>query len=415
MANQVVQRTATVSKSVLIIPIACVMFITTTAIAETLSEYAKRCDKAVGISVRTFNCNKGTEVPTDNYMPDAQGNSYPHGSCDRPNQLSQRCDKGSKFQLLYGTPPVYIVAHCRKKGLGDNEYGDIAVIQHNEANGATCFYQSHLTTMNGTEVIAPSETANPWPHWKTPLGTVGDGCIACHDNGPIIRSPYLAQMRFDQNRLPGAGVNGFNQTQPYRIIGNDFANWKAYSVEIDGNTCLLCHRLGVSNISGGSSGTAIEFAKRSTAATMMNKNLHSTNSPIWMPPQTYSNDVMYNEDREKWAKAISDCARRVTQNPLPNDASTCRIRQFSVSGDPPPDWGKVVYVDLSFSCSECGDGTVDRPYNDLNRSLLAAARGAVMMLRPGTYQFTNNAALRKQLTFRRWGDSGIVRFVRFQS
>ena len=80
-------------------------------------------------------------------------------------------------------------------------YGDIAVIQHNRNNGATCFYQA-LGNLDGN-VKAPSKGTSAWP-WLTPAGTASIGCAGCHDNGPLIRSPYLTQIT-GPNALPGAG------------------------------------------------------------------------------------------------------------------------------------------------------------------------------------------------------------------
>lgn len=102
---------------------------------ETQAEYAKKCDDAIGDTVPTFNCDVGTLVPTTH-----QTGTYPSMSCDRPNVLNSQCDPGSRFQVLpSANPNVLMVAHCRRKG-GTTTYGDVAVIQYNKANGATCFY-----------------------------------------------------------------------------------------------------------------------------------------------------------------------------------------------------------------------------------------------------------------------------------
>jgi hypothetical protein len=97
------------------------------ALADELQDYAQQCDDAIGASatVRDFNCDDGTEVPGQGSAPFAA-----KGRCDQPNRLDKRCDPGSRFQVLTRTDDAYVVAHCRKKGNRDGEYGDIAVIQY---------------------------------------------------------------------------------------------------------------------------------------------------------------------------------------------------------------------------------------------------------------------------------------------
>lgn len=282
----------------------------TSALTDSLEAYSQKCDAATGVTVRDFNCDSGTLVPT----------THQNGSkCDQPNRLHQECDPGSRFQVLVNTADAYVVAHCRKQNHANGRYGDIAVIQHSKRNGATCFYQA-LGDLNGN-VKAPSRGTGAWP-WKTPAGTASDQCVSCHDNGPIIRSPYLTQVT-GSNKLPGAGDPTFNKDQPYYFVGNDFASWKAYKVEVAGNMCNGCHRMGVSNIGSGS-GTSLHFGPLATAMSEPNKNDHGPDSRIWMTPgQTY-----YNPTSEAAAQEIRACAARKNESPLPSSPS-CKITQFT--------------------------------------------------------------------------------------
>jgi len=287
-------------------------------LTDTLPQYAAKCDAAIGITVPDFNCDNGTLVPTTNYA---------NGKCDRPNRLNQECDPNSRFQVLANTTDAYIVAHCRKKGLGAGHYGDIAVIQHNNNTGATCFYQA-LGDLDGN-VKAPSKGSSVWP-WYSPASTASIQCVRCHDNGPIIRSPYLTQLT-GTNKLPGAGEFSFNSNQPYSFVGEDFASWKAYKVEVSGNTCNGCHRMGVSNMFGYDDGVALDLGIRATAMSETAKNPHSLASPIWMTP----GQIYYDADNAAAAQEIRNCALRRMESPLPN-SSTCRITQYSLDPAPPP-------------------------------------------------------------------------------
>jgi len=185
-----------------VIRYSCAVLIITAWVAsayggDTLEEYARKCDEAIGVTVPDFNCDSGTLVPTTHFA---------NGKCDRPNVLKKECDPGSRFQVLTHNADAYVVAHCRKQGLSAGHYGDIAVIQHNQRNGATCFYQA-LGTLIG-DVKAPSKGTSAWP-WLALANTAKIGCGSCHENGPLIRSPYLTQVT-GPNALPGAGDFSFN-------------------------------------------------------------------------------------------------------------------------------------------------------------------------------------------------------------
>ena len=277
---------------------------------DTLEEYAQKCDQAIGVTVPDFDCDSGTLVPTTHFA---------NGKCDRPNVLNRECDPGSRFQVLTNNADAYVVAHCRKRGLSAGHYHDIAVIQHNRNNGATCFYQA-LGDHDG-RVKAPSKGTSAWP-WYTPAATAAIGCAGCHDNGPLIRSPYLTQIT-GPNQLPGAGDASFNYDEPYFFVGEDFASWRAYKVEVAGNTCNICHRMGVNNVRPGL-GTALDLGIRATAPSQAAKNPHSLDSPIWMLP----GQITYLQASANAAQAIKDCASRLYEKLLPNSPS-CKITPYA--------------------------------------------------------------------------------------
>jgi hypothetical protein len=318
--------------------------------ADPLQDYAHECDLAVGPTVPDFNCDDpdATEVPGNTPTGTRPGNT-PTGTrdlptCDQPNRLNSECDPGSRFHVLVRSDSAYIVAHCRKKGNDTGKYGDIAVIQHNRHNGATCFYQAGPADGMLGQVNAPSKGLGLWrldasetSHWNSPSYARSQGCGGCHDNGPLIRSPYLNQVK-GPNAIPGKDDNSFNKDPlPYSFVGEDFSSWKAFKVEIAHNTCNDCHRMGTNNVSSG--GTGRDFGPRATAECSpgspqtceREKNFHSAASPIWMTP----GQITYSMPNEVAAKAIHDCAVRVGEDPLPN-APECRITQFAGAWVPPP-------------------------------------------------------------------------------
>jgi hypothetical protein len=324
------------------------MLLATTAMAhsETLEEYVKKCDRAIGVTVPQFNCDMGKVIPTTHFAS---------GRCDRPNVLNSVCDPNSTFQVLSdpddpGSNNVSIVALCRKKDKGPGKYGDIAVIQHNRKNGATCFYQAlppgvgtaSEGDLNGVDVQPPSKGERGF--WMSPASivapTFGAPCGSCHDNGPIIRSPYLNQLSAKPHALPGADDDTFNSDgEPYYFVGSDFGRWKAYKVEVSRNICNDCHRMGVNNLRFDDRGTSRDFARRSTDRTQEAKNPHSASSPIWMPPRAIDGSngdsctpvacTKFSQTHFDAAMAIKDCADQFSESgPLPRSDS-CKITQFS--------------------------------------------------------------------------------------
>jgi hypothetical protein len=289
---------------------------------EPLGQFAAKCDLATGVHVRDFNCSEGTEVPTTNV----------NGAlCDRPNRLNRECDPGSRFQVLASNTDAVAVAHCRKTGLPGNQYSDIAVIQYNKRNGATCFYQAlgvmdgnFKAPFRGTSDASESDTPNPSASpWLSNASTHAIDCRRCHDNGAIIRSPYLAQLTSGPNALPGAGDIGYNKTSPVSYVGKDYQDWTLFSVTVSGNICNGCHRMAYSNTPSSNAGTALDFGLRATATSEVAKNPHSVASPIWMVPR----QILYDAGTEASAIEIRNCAAAAKAGTaLP---AGCSTRQFS--------------------------------------------------------------------------------------
>lgn len=291
--------------------------------AETLQEYAQKCDEAIGLTVPNFNCDDVgfVTVPTTG-LDCSTGTCL----CDRPNVLNGVCDPGSKSRILAQNATAFVVANCRKQGLGSGLYNDIAVIQHNTSNGATCFYQAGLNNSRAAAVPAPLAGVGSPKAWMTPGEIAGSSfpCASCHDNGAIIRSPYLTQLGSTQ--FPGAGSTTFNSaTSPYFFVGSDFANWRVYDVSVDGNTCVSCHRLGVNNLSL-TRGTSRKFARVATAQSQASKNPHSSQSPLWM----LSGQSTFSQANFDAALQIEACGNQFTASgPLPNSPN-CRIKPINL-------------------------------------------------------------------------------------
>ena len=299
---------------------------------DTLQVYARKCMAAMNnVAMPGFLCDDDGAQPghTASTEPLRQGASGAV-TCDAPNVLNGRCDAGSKFHMLHrnnNNDGIYIAAHCRKQEHALGEFGDIAMIAYNAKSGATCFFQALAgDTATGTlpgDVKPPSQGTSlnglggAYP-WRTPGGphsTASIQCVRCHDNGPFVRSPYLAQLgniwpaaraTHDSNYLPGTidtELSWNSDGMPYRFVGLDFQGWEAYTVKTNNNsssasTCTGCHRLGVGQVLNAGvatrfpdEGTSLDFALQATAPEgdishyqHSKTPTYSPSSPIWMTP-----------------------------------------------------------------------------------------------------------------------------------
>ncbi len=316
---------------------------------DTLKEYTEKCNAATGIQIPSFNCDDGVE-------PHGQGNGT---TCDKPNVLNGVCDPGSRFQVLPGRiNDAVAVAHCRKQNNGSGFYGDIAIIQHNKANGATCFYQA-LGHLPGAQIPSPLTEPARWQdgtnHWINPEGTERIGCTACHDNGAFIRSPYLAQLTTPPHALPSTSEGYSNLSAPLKYVGLDYASNRSWSITTanapgdSGTLCTACHRLAVNNHEHDGNGTALRFANVATASAQRSKNPHSVSSPIWMRP----GQIFYDANAEASASRIRDCARRFRDSGF-TSATDCTATPLATAWEvsPPPH-------DKPVACTVFDDGAAN--------------------------------------------------------
>lgn len=349
---------------------------------ETSTEYTAACVTALelnGPEDLAFDCDdpsKSVEVPETNpvkVLERTQEVTY----CDRPNVLNGECDPGSRFQVVRDVETkdkrgrVQIVAHCRKRALGPGQFQDIAMIGYNSVTGDTCFWQNTLTAMSGDMRKRIPGTPAGDKVWQTPKGVSDTGCIACHDNGPFIRSPYLSQLkstpiterkvkegnppttrdpsseqsdiRFAQEQaakfgstLPGSRQDGFNKAEPYRFVGKAFQGWKTYGISLSEggrqNDCLGCHRMGLSKKDGawksgdGSgfvAGTTMKFSPMAVGkdGSQPSKNPHSAESPIWMTPS----QLIYSDVNKDAQAKLFDCGKNTVRG---QPTSGCNIYEF---------------------------------------------------------------------------------------
>jgi len=258
--------------------------------AEDNASYARKCNKEVGAAVEGFNCNDGTEIPMDATTGE---------TCKKPPYLtSARCRNGSRLKVQKLDPPndnIAIVWLCRKKDVTDptsNKFDDIAVIQTNYENGATCFYQ-HLGEIDGTNVPPPELDKTNF--WMSPHDAAEEECASCHDTG-LLRTPYLTQVKV----LPEK-IHRLN----YWFPGDDFDDWNGKVYRVTGaaaSACTSCHKMGANKIDV-RYGTSTWLGLMATGVNPT-PNLTPPGLASWMTPKR----IKPKHDEEA-AKMIAKCAR----------------------------------------------------------------------------------------------------------
>ena len=277
------------------------------AAAEDLKSYAATCKAEIGIDVEGFDCLAGFAVPMDGTAG---------GDCAKPPYLpSADCQAGSRLgvQLSANDPDVAVVWLCRKKGdqsgLGDGIFQDIAAIQTNFNNGATCFYQKLGNKLDGRNVPPPREGK----FWYTPQEAAGEECASCHDTG-LLRTPYLTQIEYHEGEKKGQQVLPRKRHRKnYWFPGEAFRDWNGKVKKIEDTrtpkNCTKCHPMGQNTID-------VKFGTSTwlgPLATGVENTPHLTpdskygQKAYWMSPTAQREGHPRNEDQAD-AQRMAACA-----------------------------------------------------------------------------------------------------------
>ncbi len=252
--------------------------------AENFYSYGRQCAQEVA-QVPAFSCMAGEVIPITVNGQTPQ--SYqPHMTCDKPSLLPAnakgaqgQCLPGSRALVLRDDAKAQISAICRKKVVRPGDaywFDEINVVAHNLKSGKTCWFTAKaaepLQVASGIDGrLVPSPTAVSWKWayqhgehathesvqawradhthkpqprpehiWQSPAAVAKENCVRCHDSGPFMYSPYIAQT----GQLPG---DPFGKYQP-KAVGASFKWWPTpLAISTRGNTCTACHRMGNMN------------------------------------------------------------------------------------------------------------------------------------------------------------------------
>lgn len=280
------------------------------AAEQSFAGYAAQCARQVA-EIPPFDCGDGVLIPiTVNGETPAE---YTRDmTCDRPGLLPNgagsdgQCVPGSRI-LNLSTTTMQITAMCRQKNIRTPidalAFNEIDVIAHNPATGATCWFQAEAPTgrsINGARVPSPNapDAAQFWAPVKDVLKA---DCGGCHDNDPIMYSPFIGQVW---------GQIATDPLGPYFHIAPEmgFATWPSLALHPRDNTCLGCHRIGIQETCG----PLLDIA--TGAALPDGADAHASTFPgnTSMPP-------MHSFTQTAWATIYQNAA--TTLNSCCNDPS----------------------------------------------------------------------------------------------
>ena len=322
--------------SVRFIALLCVFAVPLAAIGreQTLLEYGEQCAKEIG-EIPPFNCNDGTDIPiTIDGKPPAQDESPRR--CDKPSLLHPtseaegQCMPYSKI-LNLSRGSTQIAAYCRRNTLRadkDPRYDEVVVVAHHSGNGKTCWFQSRSPTgadgMDATRVPPPNEKTAPPGHpsavefWTTPakIAAAKPTCIACHDAGPFIFSPYIGQV---WDKLPT------DLWGNYSSIGPAFSSYRLKTMSTPGNACIGCHRIG----SEQSCAAYIGLSTGRLVAPGGDRRANRYPLSHWMPTDNAMSEAQWNEANVRSVDALLACCKDKTRKnanctftPIPSGSKT---------------------------------------------------------------------------------------------
>jgi len=260
-----------------------------------------------GIDVDGFDCLAGFEVPMVGIAKK---------DCAKPPYLpSADCQAGSRLgvQLSADDSDVAVVWLCRKKddqkGLGNDIFQDIAVIQTNFSNGATCFYQNLGPKLDGRNVPAPRDGT----FWFTPEQAAGEICAACHDTG-LLRTPYLTQVKYQGGDKDGQQVLPKKRHRDdYWFPGEAFRAWNGKVRKIidtqSPKNCTKCHPMGQNTLLN-QFGTSTWLGLMATGdknTPHLIPSLADGREAYWMSPKALADGHPRAEDKAE-ARRMAACA-----------------------------------------------------------------------------------------------------------
>lgn len=330
-------------------------------------KYAENCFEALELSDISelegpFNCEAGVplELHVNGIRSDighCTGDDCPTNFptvCDSPAWLdaSFNCYGNSFMQLI--TPSnnknVKGVLLCRHNKTWTDKirrFDDIAMIVHNKKNGETCWFQSQINTqLNGRRVKGPSKVRSHL-FWQRPIGARDILCIACHDSGPFVVSPWIRKAFTNSSYFNSAKAPYKNTTKPFdKWPVPRFIEIGDAGLEDSVKPCTSCHKIAAGGLAKIVSTTQsrqpkprqwdtcnrwIKWATSERGAKGRPITNHFKSEPVYMPFATNSRmeghlsyGAEWNQAYKEHVEQLLTCCAQIGKNPSDTDAN-CKI------------------------------------------------------------------------------------------
>ena len=274
--------------------------------AQTFRQYGQECAQKV-TPIPAFSCMQGEVIPitVNGKKPEKYTAQM---TCDKPSLLvapgaeksDGQCVPYSRALVLRDDAVAQVSAICRQKKIrpeGSYLFDEIDIVAHNVRTGSTCWFQALApdsplrvdTGIDGRNVPSPTEVKGQ-KVWNAPSKTAMSQCVHCHDSGPFMYSPFIAQT----SALPGDPLGKYKND-----VGAAFKAWpKPFGITTRGNTCTTCHHIGNMNSCNVAMAQSIGKADNPGANEWAKKFPQSH----WMSPGNLHSQV-------QWDTAFADSVR----------------------------------------------------------------------------------------------------------
>ncbi|TQV73959.1 hypothetical protein FLL45_13940 [Aliikangiella marina] len=331
-----------------------------------VSVYAKACFKKLEIKPRDLpkylDCKDGDRIDSfENGIKTSKSSCdknkpgdcvYPQ-SCDMKDWLHGKCYGNTYLTVndkVGANEDVTMALMCRHVEENTNHskrFDDIAMILHNRKNGETCWFQTlpgNGKAINGSKVPRPTNLGS-LRFWLSPKDTKDINCIECHDSGPFIVSPWLAQAKsaekLKDTKAIGKKVSKYlNSTAPFDDWPSpQFITVGASHLSKKKDSCTNCHNIGTiakkewPSYRAEFRGTCSMFIDRSHSEDNRIFDVAKNRFEHFMPPVSFSKafDGKYSES--EWhtnvgehVEALKRCCNKFTRNKNYQDPTgECRL------------------------------------------------------------------------------------------
>ncbi len=290
---------------------------------QSFEAYAASCAAQVA-EIPTINCGEGVLIPIT-VNGETPSEYTPDMTCDRPGLLPNgsgsdgQCVPGSRVVNL-STDSMQITAMCRQKNIRTPidalVFNEIDVIAHNPATGATCWFQAEAGAgkgIDGNAVISPNAVGAA-AFWNPVEDVLSADCGGCHDNDPIMYSPFIGQV-WDEIATNPLGLY-------YHIAPEmGFSAWPTTTFQPRDNSCLGCHRIGIQKTCG----KLLEQATGQISVEGADPWASTFPGNTSMPPEHAQTLAAWNTIFQDSVAVLQSCCSNPEQamcNPTPNLAAS---------------------------------------------------------------------------------------------